>query len=139
MSVVRPPRRKRLGLVLASAQLTVANGCPPGSAALGAIVANPPAPPGRYAYADPYQDDYGAFAMLIAGRACYGDVLSYIKWYLRQVSYSTQADTYQGVVGSIFDYTVDLRACSESSTGFYDSSDAYAGTFLSLVSAFVQL
>jgi hypothetical protein len=97
-----------------------------------------PRPPGGYPYADPYQDNYGAFAMLLAGRAYYGDVLSYIKWYLRHVSYSTQADTYQGMVGTIFDYTVNLRACSETSTGSYDSSDAYAGTFLSLVSAFVR-
>jgi hypothetical protein len=143
---------------VASAQLTAGWGCGPGHPALGAIATAPLAGshgtpvdvlvgrnqarirlvPNVEAYVDPYLADYGAFAMLLAGPGYYGKVLSYIKWYLGNVNYDAEQDTYQGVPGSIFDYRVDLRHCTQASTGSYDSSDSYAGTFLSLVSAFAR-
>jgi hypothetical protein len=144
---------------VASAQLTAGWGCGRGNPALGAIAIQPLAGtsgtfvdvkvgklhrvvvhlvPNVVAYADPYLANYGAFAMLLAGRDYDGRVLSYIRWYLGNVNYAAQRDTYQGVPGSIFDYMVNLRGCTEAGTGRYDSSDSYAGTFLSLVNAFAR-
>lgn len=117
-----------------------ADGCGAGSRALGAIAANPPIPGGGHqGYVDPYQASYGAFALVLAGGSTYlADAFSYIKWYLSNINWPASADTYQGVAGTIFDYKVNDGNCTETSNGTYDSSDAYAGVFLSLVNAFVE-
>lgn len=124
---------------VASAQLTAADGCTASSPALGAIAANQVHPRDTSAYVSPYQSSYGAFALVLGGPAYWPDALAYARWYLRNVNYYASQDTYQGVSGSIFDFHLDPAACSQASTGEYDSSDAYAGVFLSLCYRLAQV
>jgi hypothetical protein len=120
--------------------MDTADGCSADSNALGAIAANPPIPGSNYqGYVDPYQAGYGAFALVLAGGSTYlNDAFNYIKWYLANINWTASADTYQSVAGTIFDYEVNDGNCTETSSGTYDSSDAYAGVFLSLVNSFVK-
>lgn len=98
--------------------------------------------PGRTASVHPYEANIGARALVAAGPEYFPMVRDYLGWYLRHLN---RPDRY-GVAGTVYDYDVDPAGC----TGFpqphpvtgerpkYDSSDAYAGTFLSLVAVYAR-
>ncbi len=58
----------------------------------------------------------------------HADVLQWIQWYINHLNWP---DKY-GLYGSIYDYTVASPNGPETSLGTMDSTDSYAGTFLSL-------
>jgi len=75
-----------------------------------------------------------------ANLACLGlvherpqEVKAYLEWYLRRLNRPDRA----GLVGTVYDYEVDVTG-EERSTGRYDSADAYAATFLTLVREYVR-
>jgi len=90
----------------------------------------------------PYEANLGARAMVAAGPRYLPMVKRYIQWYL---SHLNRPDRY-GVYGTVYDYDYDPVTCvgtyqPDPRTGEapkYDSTDAYAGTFLSLVRAYAQ-
>ncbi|HUW97533.1 MAG TPA: hypothetical protein VMV40_01655 [Acidiferrobacter sp.] len=57
------------------------------------------------------------------------DVGNYILWYYNHLNY----DDRFGLSGSMYDYWMSVSGCAEKPTNSYDSADAYAGTFLTLV------
>lgn len=85
----------------------------------------------------PYEANLGARAMLAAGPRYFPMVKSYIQWYLGHLN---RPDG-NGVYATIYDYDYNPLSCTgvfqpNPETGAvpkYDSTDAYAGTFLSLV------
>ncbi|MCL6580425.1 MAG: hypothetical protein K6U08_02260 [Firmicutes bacterium] len=75
-----------------------------------------------------------------ANLACLGlvrerpqEVRAYLEWYLGHLNRPDRA----GLVGTVYDHEVD-GAGEERSTGRYDSADAYAATFLTLVREYVE-
>ncbi|HKS51154.1 MAG TPA: hypothetical protein VJS67_04735 [Pseudonocardiaceae bacterium] len=90
----------------------------------------------------PYEANVGARAMVAAGPRYLPMVKRYIQWYL---SHLNRPDQY-GVYGTVYDYDYDPVTCigtyqRDPRTGeapAYDSTDAYAGTFLSLVRYYAE-
>ena len=94
------------------------------------------------AHVDPYYANLGLIGVLeLEDSSYYSDVKKWLYWYF--ANYNEEGDNL-GVVGTIYDYIlVDGEYIPEyindSSKKNYDSSDAYAGTFLSLVWKYYQL
>ncbi len=90
----------------------------------------------------PYEANLGARALLAAGPRYFPTVRRYLQWYLRHLN---RPDV-NGVVGTVYDYDFDPRTCvgtlqPHPVTGKrpkYDSTDAYAGTFLTLVAEYAR-
>ncbi|WP_134119443.1 hypothetical protein [Kribbella kalugense] len=92
----------------------------------------------------PYIANRGAVGMLLAGPYYYPMVQAYVDWYFRHVnggpSSALPAD-YNGVSGTVYDWDVTVATGAETygadpgsgTTPWYDSTDAYAGTFLTLL------
>jgi Pentapeptide repeats (8 copies) len=113
------------GAQLTGAQLTGAQLAGPGSVSV-----------------HPYEANLGARAMLAAGPRYFPMVRRYLQWYLRHLN---RPDV-NGLVGTVYDYDYDPRTCLGAPqphpiTGErpkYDSTDAYAGTFLTLVAEYAR-
>jgi len=107
----------------------------------GAIAAVRIAGPGLVSV-HPYEANIGARALVAAGGRYLPMVRSYLDWYLGHLNAPDTA----GVDGTIYDYDVDPLTCAvrfQQRPGSpvvptYDSTDAYAGTFLSLVAAYAR-
>lgn len=90
----------------------------------------------------PYEANIGARALVAAGPRYGPMVQNYLRWYLGHLNHP---DT-SGVDGTVYDYDYDPATCAgdvqtDPLTGTapsFDSSDAYAGTFLSLVAAYAR-
>lgn len=90
----------------------------------------------------PYEANLGAQALLLADPRYLPMVRGYLEWYLRTLNRPDR----NGVTGTVYDYDYDPRTCvgtpqPHPGTGErpkYDSTDAYAGTFLSLVAAYAR-
>ncbi|MBV8997340.1 MAG: hypothetical protein JO287_27420 [Pseudonocardiales bacterium] len=123
------------GYWVATAQLTC-NGD-----GAGAIAQSPVIGPGKVSV-HPYEANWGARAMVAAGPRYLPMVKRYIQWYLGHLNWPDQ----HGVYGTIYDYDYDPATCigtyqADPRTGAtpkYDSTDAYAGTFLSLVRHYAE-
>jgi hypothetical protein len=93
-------------------------------------------------HVDPYYANLGLVGVLeLEDSSYYPEVKKWLDWYF--ANYNEEADNL-GVVGTIYDYIkVDGEYIPEyindASKKNYDSSDAYAGTFLSLVWEYYQL
>lgn len=91
----------------------------------------------------PYEANLGARAMLAAGPRYFPMVRSYLDWYRGHLNRPDAS----GVRGTVYDYDVDPTTCTSTFqphpvTGAvpkYDSTDAYAGTFLSLVAEYARV
>jgi hypothetical protein len=90
----------------------------------------------------PYEANIAARGLLAAGPDTVPAVRRYLQWYLQHLNRPDRS----GVVGTVYDYDYDPVRCSGTPqrhpvTGErpkYDSTDAYAGTFLTLVTAYAQ-
>ncbi|HEY0812425.1 MAG TPA: hypothetical protein VGE11_04020 [Pseudonocardia sp.] len=90
----------------------------------------------------PYEANIGARALVAAGFRYLPMVAAYLRWYLGHLN---RPDV-DGVTGTVYDYDYDPVSCvgtrqRDPATGAattYDSSDAYAGTFLTLVADYVR-
>jgi hypothetical protein len=90
----------------------------------------------------PYEANIGARALVAAGSRYLPMVAAYLRWYLGHLN---QPDV-DGVTGTVYDYEYDPVSCvgtrrRDPVTGVattYDSSDAYAGTFLTLVADYAR-
>lgn len=90
----------------------------------------------------PYEANLGARAMLAAGPRYLPMVRRYLSWYLTHLN---RPDTF-GVTGTVYDHDYDPVTCvgryqASPQTGAvpkYDSTDAYAGTFLTLVAEYAR-
>ena len=107
----------------------------------GAIAETRVTGPGKVSI-HPYEANLGARAMVAAGPRYLPMVKRYIQWYL---SHLNRPDQY-GIYGTVYDYDYDPATCigtyqPDPRTGKapkYDSTDAYAGTFLSLVRHYAE-
>lgn len=70
----------------------------------------------------------------INGQRHVNEVRDYILWYLDHLNYPDK----DGLTGTIYDYEI-LESGEEKSTGYYDSIDGYAGTFLYLLNLYHAL
>ena len=89
----------------------------------------------------PYVANIGATGMLAAGSYYYPMVKAWIGWYFRHLN----RPDYNGVSGTVYDYDDNTTTCVEATATnqqgqnpSYDSTDAYAGTFLSLLRQYAQ-
>ncbi len=90
----------------------------------------------------PYEANIGARALVAAGPRYAPMVRVYLGWYLAHLN---RPDVH-GVDGTVYDWTYDPATCSggpqvnpvTGASPTYDSTDAYAGTFLSLVAAYAR-
>jgi hypothetical protein len=91
-------------------------------------------------FVEPYFANYGVRALIAAGGTTYlADAKAWFQWYLDNLNNPTTAQTQANpydVKGTIYDYTIDSSTCSETSNNTYDSSDAYAGSFLTALGAY---
>ena len=94
---------------------------------------------------NPYFADFAALALLGAGESYYENVVRYMDWHFAHLN-TAQTD-YNGVDGTIYDYTIKLsdgKVVSETininSNGqkSYDSTDSYAATFLCVVAKYYE-
>lgn len=123
------------GYWVSTAQLTCSG------AGTGAIAQTRVIGPGK-ASIHPYEANLGARAMVAAGPRYLPMVKRYVQWYL---SHLNRPDQY-GVYGTVYDYDYDPATCAgtyqpDPRTGEapkYDSTDAYAGTFLSLIRHYAE-
>jgi hypothetical protein len=107
----------------------------------GAIAESTVLGPGKVSL-HPYEANIGARAMVAAGPRYLPMVKHYIQWYLSHLNRPDQ----HGVYGTVYDYDYDPVTCvgtyqPDPRTGEapkYDSTDAYAGTFLSLVRHYAE-
>lgn len=115
---------------------------PPGRGpASGAIARSRLTPSTTWAYVSPYDGTIGARGLLVGGTRYVPMVRSWIDWYLRNLNWPD----YTGLYGSVHDYLVnpvtgEQRLVIDPLTGKgrYDSTDAYAGVFLSLLRAYAE-
>ncbi|GEL25630.1 hypothetical protein PSU4_45840 [Pseudonocardia sulfidoxydans NBRC 16205] len=90
----------------------------------------------------PYEANIGARAMVAAGGRYLPMVRHWIDWYLSKLN----APDTSGVDGTVYDYDYDPVTCAgrfQQRPGSpvvptYDSTDAYAGTFLTLVAEYAR-
>ena len=101
-------------------------------------------PSGDYTM-NPYFADFAALALLGAGESYYENVRLYMEWHFDHLN-TAQTD-YNGVDGTIYDYTVTLsngklvsEVISINADGkkSYDSTDSYAATFLCVVAKYYE-
>ena len=94
---------------------------------------------------NPYFADFAALALLGAGESYYENVRRYMDWHFAHLN-TAQTD-YNGVDGTIYDYTITLsngEVVSEQITinaegkKSYDSTDSYAATFLCVVAKYYE-
>ena len=94
---------------------------------------------------NPYFADFAALALLGAGESYYENVRRYMDWHFDHLN-TAQTD-YNGVDGTIYDYTVKLsngKVVSETininadGKKSYDSTDSYAATFLCVVAKYYE-
>lgn len=115
---------------------------PPGrGVASGAIARYRITPTTRAAYVSPYDGTVGAMGMLAGGARYHPMVKAWMEWYLRSFNWPD----YNGVYGTVYDHWVDpvtgtQRPVIDARTGLpvYDSTDAYAGIFLSLARRYAE-
>ena len=90
----------------------------------------------------PYEANLAARALLVADARYRPMVRRYLEWYLR----SLNRPDHNGLFGTVYDFDYDPRTCiggpqPHPVTGArpkYDSTDAYAGTFLTLVAEYAR-
>jgi hypothetical protein len=75
---------------------------------------------------NPYFANLAALGMLKGDQTRISQVKAWITWYINHFNWPD----YNGIYGTVYNYTVDGTA--ETSTRDYDSADSYAATFLSL-------
>ena len=94
---------------------------------------------------NPYFADFAALALLGAGESYYENVRHYMDWHFDHLN-TAQTD-YNGVDGTIYDYTIKLsngKVVSETininadGKKSYDSTDSYAATFLCVVAKYYE-
>ena len=94
---------------------------------------------------NPYFADFAALALLGAGESYYENVRRYMDWHFDHLN-TAQTD-YNGVDGTIYDYTIKLsngKVVSETininadGKKSYDSTDSYAATFLCVVAKYYE-
>ena len=94
---------------------------------------------------NPYFADFAALALLGAGESYYENVRRYMDWHFDHLN--TAETDYNGVDGTIYDYTVTLsngKVVSEKininadGKKSYDSTDSYAATFLCVVAKYYE-
>ena len=94
---------------------------------------------------NPYFADFAALALLGAGESYYENVRRYMDWHFDHLN-TAQTD-YNGVDGTIYDYTVKIsngKVVSEKininaeGKKSYDSTDSYAATFLCVVAKYYE-
>lgn len=110
----------------------------------GAIAEHPLS--GSTGYVEPYFANYGVRALIAAGGPYLADAKAWFQWYLNNLNSSDTAHATSslpnGVVGSVYTYNINLASCTETATTdkngvvHYDSSDAYAATFLTALGAY---
>ena len=92
---------------------------------------------------NPYFADFAALALLGAGESYYENVRRYMDWHFDHLN-TAQTD-YNGVDGTIYDYTVTLSngklvsekiSINADGKKSYDSTDSYAATFLCVVAKY---
>lgn len=94
----------------------------------GAVVMTP-----RGTTVMPYFSNLALTSVLETTRVHDKEIKNYIKWYLENFNKKTDAF---GIKGTMYDYK--LKNKQLTSTNDYDSSDAYAGTFLMLVKTYYE-
>ncbi len=88
---------------------------------------------------NPYFADFAALALLDNADRYADHVKAYMEWHFAHLN--TADSDYNGVDGTIYDYTVTLqngKIVSETAKGSYDSTDSYAATFLTVVSKYYE-
>ena len=112
-----------------------------GTSVRGAIALNPVSQNPGSVYINPYRANYGARALVAAGSHYFPMVKDWLIWYLNHVNWPD----YNGVYGTVYDYNANATACTEEpkvqpgdTHPFYDSTDAYAATWLSAMRAYAQ-
>lgn len=94
---------------------------------------------------NPYFADFAALALLGAGETYYENVRRYMDWHFDHLN-TAQTD-YNGVDGTIYDYTVTLSngklvseeiSINAEGKKSYDSTDSYAATFLCVVAKYYE-
>ena len=81
---------------------------------------------------DPYFANYAAIGWIKDDKLSrISDVESWINWYIDHFNWPDA----RGLYGTVYNYTYDPSTGVETSTGTYDSADAYAATFLQLIEA----
>ena len=94
---------------------------------------------------NPYFADFAALALLGAGEDYYENVRRYMDWHFDHLN--TAETDYNGVDGTIYDYTITLsngKVVSEKininadGKKSYDSTDSYAATFLCVVAKYYE-
>ena len=94
---------------------------------------------------NPYFADFAALALLGAGESYYENVRRYMDWHFAHLN-TAQTD-YNGVDGTIYDYTVTLSngvmvseqiSINANGQKSYDSTDSYAATFLCVVAKYYE-
>ncbi len=89
---------------------------------------------------NPYFADVAALAMLTDAEKYADEVKAYMEWHFEHLN--TAETDYNGVDGTIYDYTVTVengKVVAESVTNgepSYDSADSYAATFLTVVNEY---
>ncbi len=88
---------------------------------------------------NPYFADFAALALLDDAGKYADHVKAYMEWHFDRLN---TADTdYNGVDGTIYDYTVTLengKIVAETAKGSYDSTDSYAATFLTVLNKYYE-
>ena len=109
--------------------------------AAGAIARHPLTAEHNPVFVSPYDGTMGARGMLLAGERYHPMVRAWIDWYFRNLN---ELD-HNGVSGTIHDHWVDVVTGQQwfaidpaTRQPSYDSTDAYAGVFLSLLRAYAQ-
>lgn len=94
---------------------------------------------------NPYFADFAALALLGAGESYYENVRRYMEWHFDHLN--TAETDYNGLDGTIYDYTITLsngKVVSEEISinadgkKSYDSTDSYAATFLCVVAKYYE-
>jgi hypothetical protein len=88
---------------------------------------------------DPYRGNYAALGLLAAGSTYFSNVERWATWYMTHINWPDNL----GFSATIYWYDVDPVACTETpsttsvgrQTPGYDSTDAWAATYLTLIAA----
>ncbi len=88
-------------------------------------------------YISPYRANYGARALIAAGGSYLPLAKDWLSWYMNHANWPD----YDGLNGTVYDYTANTTTCTlsvvtQNGHPFYDSTDAYAATWLSAMKAY---
>ena len=95
--------------------------------------------------ANPYFSDFAALAILDGNKKYFSNVKKYMDWHFSHLN--TSATDYNGVDGTIYDYTVSVSGgavigesitINDKNQKSYDSTDSYAATFLTVLSKYYE-